>query len=64
MAIKSDKWIRRMALEHDMINPFTEKQMRKGGFLRLIELRIRPARRRRVQDLHQRKLRRRRPEEI
>ena len=30
MAIKSDKWIRRMALEHDMINPFTEKQMREG----------------------------------
>jgi len=30
MAIKSDKWIRRMALEHDMINPFTEKQVRAG----------------------------------
>ena len=30
MAIKSDKWIRRMSLEHDMINPFTEKQMRDG----------------------------------
>src|SRR5207302_7102272 len=30
MAIKSDKWIRRMALEHDMINPFTEKQVRQG----------------------------------
>jgi dCTP deaminase len=30
MAIKSDKWIRRMALEHDMINPFTEKQVREG----------------------------------
>ena len=30
MAIKSDKWIRRMALEHYMINPFTEKQVRAG----------------------------------
>src|SRR4051795_5855910 len=30
MAIKSDKWIRRMALEHDMIDPFTEKQVRQG----------------------------------
>jgi dCTP deaminase len=30
MAIKSDKWIRRMAHEYDMINPFAEKQVRKG----------------------------------
>ena len=30
MAIKSDKWIRKMSLEHDMINPFEEKQVRKG----------------------------------
>ena len=30
MAIKSDHWIRRMALEHDMINPFSEKQVRQG----------------------------------
>src|SRR5215475_5001077 len=30
MAIKSDKWIRKMALEHDMINPFSEKQVRSG----------------------------------
>ena len=30
MAIKSDRWIRKMALEHDMINPFEEKQVRKG----------------------------------
>ena len=28
--IKSDRWIRRMALEHDMINPFSEKQVREG----------------------------------
>src|SRR5438309_6049799 len=27
MALKSDRWIRRMALEHDMINPFSEKQV-------------------------------------
>ena len=30
MAIKSDKWIRRMSLEHGMINPFEEKQVRNG----------------------------------
>ena len=30
MAIKSDRWIRRMAQEHDMINPFNEKQVREG----------------------------------
>ena len=30
MAIKSDRWIRKMALEQDMINPFAEKQVRDG----------------------------------
>jgi dCTP deaminase len=30
MALKSDRWIRRMALEHDMINPFSEKQVSQG----------------------------------
>jgi dCTP deaminase len=30
MALKSDRWIRKMALEHDMINPFSEKQVSKG----------------------------------
>ena len=30
MSIKSDRWIRQMALQHDMINPFSEKQMSKG----------------------------------
>ncbi len=30
MALKSDRWIRKMALEHDMINPFSEKQVREG----------------------------------
>jgi dCTP deaminase len=30
MAIKSDRWIRKMALEHDMINPFNDRQMREG----------------------------------
>jgi dCTP deaminase len=28
--LKSDRWIRRMALDHDMINPFSEKQVREG----------------------------------
>jgi dCTP deaminase len=30
MAIKSDRWIRRMAIEQDMINPFSEKLVRQG----------------------------------
>ena len=30
MSIKSDRWIRRMALEHGMIEPFEEKQVRQG----------------------------------
>ena len=30
MSIKSDRWIRKMALEQDMINPFAEKQVRDG----------------------------------
>ena len=28
--IKSDRWIRRMAQEHDMINPYSEKQVSTG----------------------------------
>jgi len=30
MTIKSDRWIKQMALEHGMIAPFEEKQMREG----------------------------------
>jgi dCTP deaminase len=30
MPIKSDRWIREMSLNHDMIKPFSEKQVRKG----------------------------------
>lgn len=30
MAIKADKWIEKMALEHDMITPFVNKQIREG----------------------------------
>ncbi len=30
MSIKSDRWIRKMATEHEMINPFSEKQIRTG----------------------------------
>ena len=30
MPILSDRWIRKMALEYDMINPFSEKQIRDG----------------------------------
>ncbi len=28
MSLKSDRWIRRMALEHEMIKPFAERQVR------------------------------------
>lgn len=30
MGLKPDHWIRRMALEHGMIDPFVEKQVRQG----------------------------------
>ena len=30
MSVKSDRWIRKMALEHRMIEPFTETQVREG----------------------------------
>lgn len=30
MAIKADKWIKEMALQQDMIQPFVESQVRKG----------------------------------
>jgi len=30
MAVKSDRWIRSMALEHGMIEPFSDKQVREG----------------------------------
>ena len=30
MAIKADKWIKRMALEHRMIEPFVDNQVRSG----------------------------------
>ncbi len=28
MSVKPDRWIRRMALEHKMIEPFTDRQIR------------------------------------
>ena len=30
MAVKADRWIRRMSLEHKMIEPFTDRQVREG----------------------------------
>jgi len=30
MSVKSDRWIRKMAEEHDMIRPFAESQVREG----------------------------------
>ena len=31
MGVKSDRWIRRMAAEHRMIEPFADRQVRAGG---------------------------------
>ena len=31
MSVKSDRWIRRMALDKGMIEPFEERQVRQGG---------------------------------
>ncbi len=36
MAIKSDRWIRRMAVEHGMIDPFEPGQVREGEHGRVI----------------------------
>src|SRR5215472_4901956 len=30
MSVKPDQWIRRMSLEHKMIEPFTDRQVRDG----------------------------------
>ena len=30
MPVKNDRWIRKMATEHEMIRPFEEKQVREG----------------------------------
>ncbi|MDP6651351.1 MAG: dCTP deaminase, partial [Gammaproteobacteria bacterium] len=36
MSIKSDNWIRRMALEHQMIEPFEPTQISSSGSERII----------------------------
>ena len=36
MAIKSDKWIKKMALKHKMIEPFQEKQVKSNGSGKII----------------------------
>ena len=30
MPVKSDNWIKKMARKHDMIRPFSDKQVKKG----------------------------------
>ena len=65
MSIQSDRWIRKMATEHDMINPFLgEAGPRRRHLLRSVVLRIRPAGRRRVQDFYQREQHHRRSQEV
>ena len=36
MSIKSDKWIRRMALEHRMIEPFAPEQVRSSNGQKIV----------------------------
>ena len=36
MSIKSDKWIRRMAEEHGMIEPFEPNQVKENGSGRIV----------------------------
>jgi hypothetical protein len=69
LSIKSDHWIRRMAAEQGMIEPFEPGQVRirpRQGrdLLRHLELRLRRALRARVQDLHQHQFDDRRSEEL
>ena len=55
MTIMSDRWITRMAREHGMIEPYEDRQVRKGRHLVRRELvRLRHARRARLPDLHER----------
>ena len=63
--VMSDRWIRRMAQEHGMIEPFVESaEARRRHQLRPVQLRLRRPRRRRVQDLHQRRFGDRRSEGV
>ena len=70
MSIKSDKWIRRMARETGMIEPFEPGQVRAGGRrapnrqLRDLELRLRHPLRAGIQGLHEHLQHRRRSEEL
>ena len=36
MSLKSDRWIKKMALEHNMINPFSDRQVKVANNERLI----------------------------
>ena len=55
MAIKADRWIKRMALEHGMIEPFEDRQVRAGRrVVRLSSYGYDMPRRQRVQGVHQR----------
>ncbi len=65
MSIKPDSWITRMALEHKMIEPFVEHQVRDGviSFGALV-VRLRHPRGRRVQGLHEHQQHRGRPQEL
>ena len=52
MSIQPDHWIRRMAIEHNMIEPFVERQVRQGWSRTAQQLWLRHPRRRRVPHLY------------
>ncbi len=54
MSVKPDHWIRKMAREHKMIEPFEDRQVRDGVIsYGGLQLRLRYPRRRRIPDLYQ-----------
>jgi len=62
MSVKPDRWIRKMALEHKMIEPFEDRQVREGVIsYGCLQLRLRYSRRRRFPHLYERELHHRRP---
>ena len=69
MTIKSDRWIRRMAAEHRMIEPFEPGQIKYANgqqdrVLRNVELWLRYPLLGRIQAVHQHQLHHRRPQEF
>ena len=66
MSVKPDRWIRKMALEHKMIEPFTDRQVRgwRHQLRRLLLLWVRHPGGGRISDFHQCELDDRRSEAL